>query len=73
MYSLRANQRADDDSGASVTTYSGDRMDEPETNGSEQDEPTMAAVSRAIILVVTAGVVTWAIVMAWGILVFALG
>ncbi|MGY4968825.1 hypothetical protein ACWGCC_06260 [Streptomyces nigrescens] len=48
-------------------------MDEPETNGSEQDEPTMAAVSRAIILVVAAGVVTWAIVMAWGILVFALG
>ncbi|MGY5132402.1 hypothetical protein ACWGJW_08290 [Streptomyces nigrescens] len=48
-------------------------MDEPEINGPEQDEPTMATVSRAIILVVAAGVVTWAIVMAWGILVFALG
>ncbi|MCW7989970.1 hypothetical protein XF35_33140 [Streptomyces platensis subsp. clarensis] len=73
MYSLRANQQADDDSGASVTSCSGDRMDEPGTNGSEQDEPTMAAVSRVIVLVVTAGVVAWAIVMAWGILVFALG
>lgn len=48
-------------------------MDEPVTNDPEQDEPTMAAVSRAIVLVVAAGVVAWAIVMAWGILVFALG
>ncbi|WP_411138810.1 hypothetical protein [Streptomyces sp. C10] len=48
-------------------------MDEPETHGPEQDEPTMAAVSRAIVLVVAAGVVAWAIVMTWGILVFALG
>ncbi|MFJ3954864.1 hypothetical protein SLV14_002040 [Streptomyces sp. Je 1-4] len=48
-------------------------MDEPETNGPEQDEPTMAAVSRAILLVMAAGVVAWAIVTALGILVFALG
>lgn len=37
------------------------------------DAPTLAAVSRAIVLVVAAAVMAWAIVMAWGILVFALG
>lgn len=33
----------------------------------------MAAVSRAIVLVVAAGVMVWAIVITRGILVFALG
>ncbi|WP_406480443.1 hypothetical protein [Streptomyces platensis] len=48
-------------------------MDEPEAESREQNEPTMAALSRAIVLVVAAGVMAWAIMMAWGILVFALG
>lgn len=48
-------------------------MDEPEAESHEQDEPTMAAVSRAVVLVVAVGVMAWAIAMAWGILVFALG
>jgi len=47
-------------------------MDEPEAESHEQDEPTMAALSRAIVLVVAAGVMARAIVLAWGILVFAL-
>jgi len=37
------------------------------------DAPTLAAVSRAIVLAVAAAVMARAIVLAWGILVFALG